>query len=42
MAKKGDWVRIHDVVLKADQRTARLPDDTQKCDFEMWVRLPAG
>ena len=38
MAKKGDWVRIHDVILKADQRTARLPDDTQKCDFEMWVK----
>ena len=38
MAKKGDWVRIHDVILKADQRTARIPDDTQKCDFEMWVK----
>ena len=38
MAKKGDWVRIHRVVLKADQRTAKIPDDTQKCDLEMWTK----
>lgn len=38
MAKKGDWVRIHSVVLKAAERTARIPDDTQKCDLEMWTK----
>lgn len=38
MAKKGDWVRIHAVVLKADERTAKIPDDTQKCDLEMWTK----
>lgn len=38
MAKKGEWVRIHNVVLKANDRTARIPDDTKKCDFEMWVK----
>lgn len=38
MAKKGDWVRIHRVVLKADERTAKLPEDTQKCDLEMWTK----
>lgn len=38
MAKKGDWVRIHNVVLKADERTAKIPEDTQKCDLEMWVK----
>lgn len=37
-AKKGDWVRIHSVVLKADERTAKLPADTQKCDLEMWTK----
>ena len=37
MAKKGDWVRIHSVVLKADERTAKIPEDTQKCDLEMWT-----
>ena len=38
MAKKNDWVRIHNVVLKAQDRTARLPDDTKECDLEMWVK----
>ena len=38
MAKKGDWVRIHATVLKADERTAKLPADTQKCDLEMWTK----
>lgn len=38
MAKKGDWVRIHSIVLKADERTAKLPDDTQKCDLQQWTK----
>ena len=38
MAKKGDWVRIHATVLKAEERTAKLPEDTQKCDLEMWTK----
>ena len=38
MAKKGDWVRIHSIVLKADERTAKLPEDTQKCDLQMWTK----
>ena len=38
MAKKGDWVRIHKVVLPAAERTAKLPDDTKKVDFEMWIK----
>ena len=38
MAKKGDWVRIHKVILPAAERTAKLPDDTKKVDFEMWVK----
>lgn len=38
MAKKGDWVRIHSVVLKAEERTAKIPNDTQKCDLEMWTK----
>ena len=38
MAKKGDWVRIHAIVLKADERTAKLPSDTQKCDLVMWTK----
>ena len=38
MAKKGEWVRIHNTILKAEERTARIPEDTQKCDLEMWVK----
>ena len=38
MTKKGQWVRIHRVVLKAEERTAKLPEDTKKCDLEMWTK----
>lgn len=38
MAKKGDWVRIHRIVLKAEERTAKLPDDTKKVPLEMWTK----
>ena len=38
MAKQGDWVRIHRVILPAVERTANLPEDTKKVPFEMWVK----
>ena len=38
MANKGDWVRIHRVILAAEDRTANLPEDTRKVPFEMWVK----
>ena len=38
MAKKGDWVRIHTVVLRAEERTGKIPDDTKACDLEMWTK----
>lgn len=38
MANKGDWVRIHSIVLKAEERTAKLPEDTKKCDLEQWTK----
>ena len=38
MAKKGDWVRIHTVVLKAEERTGKIPEDTKVCDLEMWTK----
>ncbi len=38
MAKKGEWVRIHSVVLKADERTAKIPEDTKKTDLQMWTK----
>ena len=38
MVKKGEWVRIHSIILKAEERTAKLPDDTKQCDLEMWTK----
>lgn len=38
MAVKGQYVRINRVVLKAEERTAKLPEDTKKCDLEMWTK----
>lgn len=39
MARKGDWVNIHVVVLEPEQRAlASLPEDTQKVPLEMWVK----
>lgn len=39
MAKKNDWVNIHVVVLKPEERAlAALPEDTQKVPLEMWVK----
>lgn len=35
-AKRGDWVRIHSIVLKAGNRASNIPEDTQKVDLEMW------
>jgi len=35
-AKKGDWVRIYNVVLKPEERAESLPEDTQKVPLEMW------
>lgn len=38
MMKKGNWVQIRTVVLKAEERTARIPEDTQKCDLLQWTK----
>lgn len=35
-AKKGDWVRIHKIVLEAGSRSPNVPEDTQKVPLEMW------
>lgn len=38
MAKRGDWVRIHSIVLKAAERTAKIPEDTRRCDLQQWTK----
>ena len=38
MAHKGDWVRVHSVVLTKELRAPQVPDDTGKVPLEMWVK----
>lgn len=38
MAKKGEWARIHVVVLEPAERAASLPEDTKHVPLEMWVK----
>lgn len=35
-AKKGDWVRIHNIVLEVGERASNLPEDTKNVPLEMW------
>ena len=35
-AKKGDWVRIHNIVLEVGERAANIPEETQNVPLEMW------
>ena len=35
-AIKGDWVRVYKVVLRAEERSPNLPEDTKKVPMEMW------
>lgn len=37
-AKKGDWVKIHRVILNPEERAPQVPDDTKKVPLEMWVK----
>lgn len=38
IAKKGDWVKIHNIVLHPNERAPQVPDDTKKVPLEMWVK----
>jgi hypothetical protein len=38
VAKKGDWVRIHSVVLAPDERSGALPEDTKRVPLELWTK----
>lgn len=35
-ARRGDWVRIHNIVLKAGERAPNIPEDTQNVPLESW------
>lgn len=34
--KKGDWVKIYNVVLRVEERAGNLPEDTKNVPLEMW------
>ncbi len=36
VAKKGDWVRIHSVLMEAGSRAPGIPEDTAKVPYELW------
>ena len=38
MAKKGDWVRIHSIILTPEQRSSAVPDDTKSVPLEQWTK----
>ena len=38
IAKIGSWVQIHQIVLRAEERAAHLPEDTKKVPLELWVK----
>lgn len=38
MAKAGDWVRIHQVILAPGERAPQVPEDTAGVPLEMWVK----
>jgi hypothetical protein len=35
---KGQWVEIHQIVLKSEEREANIPEDTKKVPLELWVK----
>lgn len=36
--KKGEWVRIHRVILNPEDRAPQVPEDTKSVPLEMWVK----
>ncbi|MCD1147065.1 2-amino-4-ketopentanoate thiolase [Peptoniphilus sp. KCTC 25270] len=35
-AKRGDWVRVHAIVLPAGERAGSVPEDTANVPLELW------
>lgn len=36
--KQGEWVEIHYVVLKPEERSHDVPDDTKKVPLQCWIK----
>ena len=37
-ANIGDWVQIHQIVLKPEERAGNIPEDTKSVPLELWVK----
>ncbi|MEJ5272873.1 MAG: 2-amino-4-oxopentanoate thiolase subunit OrtA [Spirochaetota bacterium] len=37
MIKKGEWVKIEKILLKPEERTAKLPEETKKVPYVVHV-----
>lgn len=38
MIKKGTWVEIEEIVLKPEERSGSIPDDTKKTPLKVWAK----
>ncbi len=38
MIDKGTYVRIRKTILKPEERSDNLPEDTKKVPFKMWIK----
>ena len=38
MVKKGEWVRIHKILLQPSERAPQIPDETKQHPLEMWTK----
>lgn len=38
MFQKEAWVRIKRIVMRPEERTAQIPEDTRSVPLEMWVK----
>lgn len=38
LVKKGEWVQIHDIILRPGERSVKIPEETKKVPLELWVK----
>lgn len=38
MLAKGEWVQIHQIVLKPEERAPQVPEDTKQVPLELWTK----
>lgn len=37
MVKKGEWVKIEKIILKPEERTAKIPEETKKVPYVVHI-----